>query len=98
MTSARVGAAALFLTATMAAAPAASDPPAGASACSGCHAAAPGVDTLVPRLVGRSADDIVIQMQAFQSGQKPATVMHRIANGFTDAETAAIAAWYAGQK
>jgi cytochrome c553 len=37
-------------------------------------------------------------MQAFKSGQKPATVMDRIAKGFTDAEIQAIADWYAQQK
>jgi cytochrome c553 len=37
-------------------------------------------------------------MQAFRSGQKPATVMDRIAKGFTLEETQAIAAWYAAQR
>ena len=57
-----------------------------------------GVDTAVPPLAGRTAADIVAQMQAFKTGQKPATVMDRIAKGFTDAEVEAIAAWYAQQK
>jgi cytochrome c553 len=52
----------------------------------------------VPPLVGRHAADIVAQMLAFKSGQKPATVMDRIAKGFTDAEIEAIADWYAQQK
>jgi cytochrome c553 len=56
------------------------------------------VDTPVPRLVGRQAADIVAQMQAFRTGQKPSTVMDRIAKGLTDAEVEAIAAWYAQQK
>ncbi len=37
-------------------------------------------------------------MQQFRAGQRPATVMDRIAKGFSDDEAAAIAAWYAGQK
>jgi cytochrome c553 len=37
-------------------------------------------------------------MQAFRDGKRPATVMDRIAKGFSDAEIAAIAAWYAEQK
>ena len=45
-----------------------------------------------------AAADIVAQMQAFKTGQKPATVMDRIAKGFTDAEIQAIADWYAQQK
>jgi sulfide dehydrogenase cytochrome subunit len=72
--------------------------PPGASSCSGCHAAKPGVDSAVPRLTGRAAADTVAQMQAFKSGQRPSTVMDRIAKGLTDAEVEAIAAWYAQQK
>jgi cytochrome c553 len=74
------------------------EPPPGASSCTGCHAAGARVDTAVPRLTGRPAADIVAQMQAFKGGQKPATVMDRIAKGFTDAEVQAIADWYAQQK
>jgi sulfide dehydrogenase cytochrome subunit len=77
---------------------AAAEPPPGASSCSGCHAARPGVDSAVPRLAGRVAGDIAAQMQAFKSGQRPSTVMGRIARGLSDAEVEAIAAWYAQQK
>lgn len=77
---------------------AASPAPPGASSCSGCHPASAGVDTPVPRLAGRSASDIVAQMQAFRSGQQTSTVMDRLAKGFSDAEIQAIAAWYAQQK
>jgi cytochrome c553 len=72
--------------------------PPGASSCTGCHPATPRVDTAVPRLAGRAASDIAAQMQAFKSGQRPATVMGRIAKGLDDAEIEAIAAWYAQQK
>jgi cytochrome subunit of sulfide dehydrogenase len=74
---------------------AAADAPPGASSCSGCHAA---VQTPVPRLVGRPAAEIVTAMQAFRTGQRQATVMDRIAEGFSGPEIAAIAAWYAAQK
>jgi len=74
------------------------DAPPGALSCSGCHTNSRGVDTTVPRLVGRDANAIVAAMQAFRSGQIPSTVMDRIAKGFTDDEIKAIAAWYALQK
>jgi cytochrome c553 len=77
---------------------AATEAPPGASSCSGCHAASASVETPVPRLAGRPAMEITAAMDAFRAGQRPATVMNRIAKGFSDAETAAIAAWYAGQK
>ena len=73
-------------------------PPAGAAACSGCHAASAGIATPVPRLAGRDPADIVKAMQEFRAGTRPATVMDRIAKGFTDDETRAIAAWYASQR
>jgi sulfide dehydrogenase cytochrome subunit len=89
----------MALAASAAAARAASPaPPPGASSCTGCHATGARVDTAVVRLVGRSSADIVAQMQAFKTGQKPATVMDRIAKGFTDPEIQAIADWYAQQK
>jgi cytochrome c553 len=73
--------------------------PPGASSCSGCHApSAAAVQTPVPPLNGLPAEHTVMAMQAFRNGTRPATVMDRIAKGFSDAETAAIAAWYAGQK
>ena len=90
-----VGVASLFSFAEqMAASPA---PPAGdRPALVSCPGAR--VDTAVPRLIGRPAADIVAQMQAFKGGQKPSTVMDRIAKGFTDPEIQAIADWYAQQK
>ena len=77
---------------------ASAEAPAGASSCSGCHAAKAGIDTPVPPLNGRNAADIVAQMQAFRSGQKPATVMDRLAKGYSEAEIQVIAAWYAEQR
>jgi len=37
-------------------------------------------------------------MRAYRSGERPATVMDRIAKGFSDDEVKAIAKWYADQK
>jgi cytochrome subunit of sulfide dehydrogenase len=73
-------------------------PPPGAASCSGCHPASAAVVTLVPRLVGRPPPEIVAAVQAFRSGQQPASVMDRIAKGFSDDELGAIAAWYGAQK
>jgi cytochrome c553 len=71
------------------------DAPPGASSCTGCHAAGAGVDAMRP-LAGRA--DIAEAMLAFKSGTRPATIMNRLAKGFTEAEIRAIAAWYAAQK
>ena len=91
--------AAAFLAASAGAAFAAPpEPPAGAAACSGCHPANAGIETPIPRLAGRNAAEMVQQMQAFRDGEREATVMGRIAKGFTDSEIQAIAAWYAEQR
>src|SRR5690349_12050149 len=75
----------------------AAEAPPGASSCSGCHTANEAVETPVPRLAGVPAPRIVEAMQAFRTGQLPATIMPRLAKGFSDDEIAAIAAWYAAQ-
>jgi cytochrome c553 len=72
--------------------------PPGAAACSGCHPTSRAVETPFTRLVGRNAAEIVTAVQEFRTGQRPGTVMDRIAKGFTDDEIKAIAAWYAAQK
>ena len=95
----RLSIAAAAVLASIAAAIAASpESPVGAASCSGCHPAKPGVASTVPGLTGRKPEDIVAQMRAFRSGQRPATVMDRIAKGYSDAEVEAIAAWYAAQQ
>ena len=65
--------------------------PAGAASCSGCHASA-NQATAIPSLEGRAPADIVAAMQDFRAGRRPATLMDRIAKGFTDDELVAIAA------
>ncbi len=97
MHATRASAAAVVVLASIATACAASEPPAGAASCSGCHPPNTSVQSPVPPLAGKNATEIVAQMQAFRAGQRPATVMDRIAKGFSDAETQAIAAWYAQQ-
>jgi|SoiMethySBSTD1v2_1073268.scaffolds.fasta_scaffold37836_4 cytochrome subunit of sulfide dehydrogenase len=76
----------------------AADAPPGASSCTGCHPARAGVSTPVPRLNGRDAAEMTTAMTEFRTGKRPATVMDRIAKGFTDDETKAIAAYFAAQK
>ncbi|MGH8033529.1 MAG: c-type cytochrome [Luteimonas sp.] len=75
----------------------AAEPPVGAAACSGCHTASVNVASAVPRLLGLKQAAIVQAMQDFRSGRRTATVMDRIAKGFSDEEIQAIAAWYAKQ-
>ena len=87
--------AAATLVLLLAATPVSAQPasPAGAAACSGCHPrAGAGASALQP-LAGRAPDEIVAAMRAFRTGERSATVMDRIAKGFSEDETKAIAAW-----
>jgi cytochrome c553 len=73
---------------------AASAPP-GAASCSGCHAP---TSQAIPNIYGRDADATRSTLLAFRNGSMPATVMTRIAKGFSEDEIGSIAAWLATQK
>ena len=94
----KVVAAAIGCWAIAAAVTASAEPPAGAASCTGCHPASTRVSSPVPRLSGLERDAIVKALQEFRAGHRAATVMDRIAKGFTDDEIQAIAAWYAAQR
>jgi cytochrome c553 len=70
-----------------------------ASACAICHGTdGQAVTKEVVSLAGRPRDDIAAQLRAFRDGQRPATVMHQIAKGYTDEQIDALAAFFASQK
>ena len=71
---------------------AAAGPP-GAESCTGCHVKGGGVGLLQ----GRPAQDTVRVMEAYRSGQQPATLMNRIVKGFTPDEVVQLAQWFARQ-
>jgi len=79
------------------AAASAAEPPPGATSCSGCHPPTASAETKVPPIRGRNPAEIVAAMEAFRSGERPSTVMGRIAKGFSDDEMRAVAAWLAAQ-
>jgi len=70
-----------------------------ATACAMCHGtqgrAVEG--SSVAALAGRPAAETVAQMKAFKEGTRQATIMHQIAKGYSDAEIAAVAAYFAQQ-
>ena len=51
-----------------------------------------------PALPNRVPEEIVVALDAFRAGTKPATVMDRIAKGFSHDESVAIAVWVAAPK
>ena len=70
-----------------------------ASACAICHGTeGKAVTKDVIPLAGLPREHIASQMRAFRDGQRPATVMHQIAKGYSDAQIDAMAAWFSSQK
>ena len=68
-----------------------------AASCANCHGTdgrASAGSSVVP-LAGLPKDYIVVQMKAFQSGARPATIMHQISKGYSDAQIAQIAGYFA---
>jgi cytochrome subunit of sulfide dehydrogenase len=71
-----------------------------AATCANCHGTH-GVavaNANVPGLAGLPASYISEQMKAFKNGTRPATVMHQLAKGYSDAQIEQIAAYFAAQK
>jgi sulfide dehydrogenase cytochrome subunit len=52
----------------------------------------------VPALAGLETGYFVAQMKAFRVGSRPATVMHQISKGFSDAQVESLAGYFAAQK
>lgn len=69
-----------------------------AANCAPCHGpeGRPVPGSAIPALAGRSRDALAAALEEFKAGRRPATVMHQIARGYSDAEMAALAAYFAG--
>ena len=69
------------------------------NACAGCHGTNGGSAGLtMPSLASLSMTAIVDAMKKFKSGERPSTVMGRLAKGYTDAEFDAMAEFFSQQK
>jgi cytochrome subunit of sulfide dehydrogenase len=71
-----------------------------AATCANCHGTNGKAQdgSAVVSLAGLPKDYIVAQMAAFKSGARPATVMHQLAKGYSDAQIEQIAGYFAAQK
>lgn len=87
--------AALIASLATVAAPSHAQAPLAAQSCMGCHGPQGGGSLSVVSLAGRPKADIEAAMRAFQKNERPATIMGRVARGFTEAEIERIAAFYA---
>ena len=71
-----------------------------AATCASCHGTGGrAVDNAaVPGLAGLPAAYLAEQMRDFKAGTRPATVMHQLAKGYSDAQIAELAAYFAATR
>ena len=69
--------------------------PLAAQGCLGCHGPDGGGSGAIPGLAGQREAELTAAMLGFRAGERPGTIMGRIARGYTEAEIAAIAAHFA---
>ena len=72
---------------------------ANAAMCANCHGSEGRTvkDSAVPSIAGLPRDYMVQQMHAFKDGSRPATIMHQIAKGLSDAQISSLADYFAAQ-
>lgn len=69
-----------------------------AASCAICHGTS-GVNAGgMPNLAGQHKDYLVRQLHDFRDGKRPATIMHQISKGLTEAQIDAVAGYWAAQK
>lgn len=67
-----------------------------AATCANCHGTeGRPADAAMPPLAGLPRGFIAAQMRAFRAGERPATVMHQISRGYTEAQIDALAGYFA---
>lgn len=68
-------------------------------ACAGCHGVnGASAGPTMPTLASHSEEATVVAMRKFKSGERPSTVMGRIARGYTDADFEAMGYFFSKQK
>lgn len=69
------------------------------NACAGCHGTNGGsAGPTMPSLAGQSKEAIVEAMKKFKSGERPSSIMGRLAKGYTEADFAAMGDFFASKK
>ena len=71
-----------------------------AATCANCHGTnGKAVDgSSVTSLAGLDKNYTIAQMNAFKAGTRPATIMHQISKGFSNAQIESLAIYFAAQK
>ncbi len=66
--------------------------------CNGCHGTDGVSKGAAPSLAGRPSAQLEKAMLDFKTGKRPATIMDRIAKGYTDEEIKAMSDYFANMK
>ena len=69
-----------------------------AASCANCHGTDGKSAGVMPPLAGLDKNYIILQMQDFKHGKRPATIMHQLAKGYSDAQIELMAEYFAAQK
>jgi len=69
-----------------------------AATCANCHGTNGQARGDMKPLAGQSAEKILAAVADFKSGAQPATIMHQISKGYTDAQIRLVAAYFAAQQ
>ena len=69
-----------------------------AASCANCHGTDDKSTGVMPPLAGLDKNYIVLQMQDFKHGKRPATIMHQLAKGYSDEQIELMAEYFAAQK
>lgn len=68
-----------------------------AANCANCHGTVGKASGAMPNLAGQNKAYMVEQLRAFRDGKRPATIMHQLAKGYSDAQIEAIAEHFSRQ-
>jgi sulfide dehydrogenase cytochrome subunit len=68
-----------------------------AATCANCHGTNGQARGEMKPLAGQSAEKIIAALADYKAGNQPATIMHQIAKGYTDAQIRLIAGYFAAQ-
>ena len=67
-----------------------------AQGCAGCHGQSGAGEGEVPALAGYDRAAFIEVWNQFRADERPATIMNRIARGYTEAEVEALADYFSG--
>jgi len=70
-----------------------------AASCTGCHGTNGATQgNALPPLAGQPKDQLLQSLKDFKAGRRPATIMTKLAKGYTDEQLEILAAYFAAQK